>query len=106
MARASCTSKPASRLISATLWSALTEPGQLARWYGQVGGDLHPGGQFRARVFFSGWEGTGRVDACEPPRRLLVTSKQADEPDEEVIEATLTADGGQVILVLDQRACP
>ncbi len=88
------------------LWSALTDPGRLARWYGQVEGDLRPGGQFRARVLASGWEGTGHVDACEPPRRLQVTSKEADAPEEEVIEATLTADGGQTILVLDQRGLP
>ena len=88
------------------LWSALTDPGRLARWYGQVEGDLRLGGEFRARVLASGWEGSGRVDACEPPRRLLVTSKEADAPDEEVIEATLTADGGQTILVLDQRGLP
>src|SRR5580693_7535766 len=88
------------------LWSALTDPGRLARWYGQVEGDLRPGGQFRVRVLASGWEGTGRVDACEPPRRLLVTSKEADAPDEEVIEATLTADADQTIMVLDQRGLP
>src|SRR5260370_38957280 len=29
------------------LWSALTEPSRLARWHGQVEGDLHPGGEFR-----------------------------------------------------------
>ena len=29
------------------LWSALTDPGRLARWYGQVEGDLRPGGEFR-----------------------------------------------------------
>jgi uncharacterized protein YndB with AHSA1/START domain len=88
------------------LWSALTDPARLARWYGQVEGDLRPGGEFRARVFASGWEGAGRVDACEPPRRLVLTSKDADEPDENVIEATLTADGDQTILVIDQRGLP
>jgi uncharacterized protein YndB with AHSA1/START domain len=88
------------------LWSALTDPGRLARWYGQVEGNLRPGGEFRARVWASGWEGVGRVDVCEPPRRLLVTSKEADAPEEEVMEATLTADGGQTILVLDQRGLP
>ncbi|MGH3187725.1 MAG: SRPBCC family protein [Streptosporangiaceae bacterium] len=88
------------------LWSALTDPGRLARWYGQVEGSLRPGGEFRARVLASGWDGTGRVDACEPPRRLVVTSKEADAPDEEVIEATLTADGDQTILILDQRGLP
>ena len=81
------------------LWSALTEPGRLARWYGQVEGDLRPGGEFRARVFASGWEGTGRVDTCEPPRHLLVLTKDPDVPYELVIEATLTADSDQTIQI-------
>ena len=88
------------------LWSALTEPGRLARWYGQVEGNLRPGGEFRLHVESADIEAVGRVEACEPPRRLLVTSKEADEPDEEVIEATLIADGGQTTLVLDQRGLP
>jgi uncharacterized protein YndB with AHSA1/START domain len=46
------------------------------------------------------------VDACEPPRRLLVTSKDPDESFEEVIEATLTADGDQTILVIEARGMP
>src|SRR5262245_26507405 len=58
------------------LWSALTDPRRLARWYGDVEGDLRPGGEFRARLFASGWEGTGRVETCEPPHRLLVTTKE------------------------------
>ncbi len=88
------------------LWSALTEPGRLVRWIGEVAGDLRVGGEFRARFFGSGWEGTGRVEACEPPQRLLLVTKDADEPDEHVIEATLTADGDQTILVLEERGMP
>jgi uncharacterized protein YndB with AHSA1/START domain len=88
------------------LWAALTDPGRLARWYGQVEGDLRPGGEFHARIDSSGWDGTGHVDACEPPRRLLVTTKGADEPYHEVIEATLTADGDQTILVIEARGMP
>ncbi len=57
------------------LWSALTDPGRLARWLGEFEGDLRLGGNFRARFFASGWEGTGRVEACEPPRHLLVMTK-------------------------------
>jgi uncharacterized protein YndB with AHSA1/START domain len=87
------------------LWSALTDPGRLARWIGEVEGDLRLGGKFRARFYASGWEGTGRVDACEPPRRLLLTMAP-DEPDEDVIEAALTADGGQTILVIEERGVP
>ena len=116
------------------LWSALTDPGRLARWLGEVEGDLRLGGDFRARFFASGWEGTGRVEACEPPRRLLVLTKEAGEPDgeagepdeeagepdgeageparvadesdEHAIEATLTADGDQTILIIEERGMP
>src|SRR6266700_1156256 len=88
------------------LWSALTDPRRLARWIGEVEGDLRLGGEFRARFFTSGWEGTGRVEACEPPHRLLLLTKDADEPDEQVIEATLTADGDQTILVIEERGMP
>ncbi|WP_243422495.1 SRPBCC domain-containing protein [Micromonospora globispora] len=87
------------------LWSALTDPRRLARWLGEVEGDLRQGGEFRARYFASGWEGTGRVEECEPPRWLLILTKSPDEPDG-VIEATLTADGDQTILVIEDRGLP
>jgi uncharacterized protein YndB with AHSA1/START domain len=32
------------------LWSAITDPARLARWHGQVEGDLRPGGEFRIRA--------------------------------------------------------
>ena len=88
------------------LWSALTDPGRLARWLGEFEGDLRLGGEFRARFFASGWEGTGRVDACEPPRHLLVMTKHHRQEDEQVVEATLTADGDHTILILEQRGMP
>jgi uncharacterized protein YndB with AHSA1/START domain len=88
------------------VWSALTDPSRLARWYGEVEGDLRLGGEYRARLFSSGWEGTGRVEACEPPQRLLVRIKDADEPEEGVIEVTLTADGDQTMVVWEERGMP
>ncbi len=88
------------------LWSAITDPGRLARWIGEVEGDLRLGGDFRAHFFSSGWEGTGRVEACEPPRRLLLVTKLADAPDEQEIEVTLTADGAQTTLVWEERGMP
>jgi uncharacterized protein YndB with AHSA1/START domain len=91
---------------SGDLWSALTEPGRLARWIGDVEGDLRLGGEFRARFFASGWEGTGQVEACEPPRRLLVLTKQPGQSDEHVIEVTLATDGDQTILVWEERGMP
>ena len=97
------------------LWSALTDPGRLARWYGQVEGDLRPGGEFRLHVEGADIDATGRVEACDPPQRLLVTNRETDEsylrgkgvpPFDETIEATLTADGDQTILVIEVRGMP
>jgi uncharacterized protein YndB with AHSA1/START domain len=87
------------------LWSALTDPSRLARWLGEVEGDLRLGGEFRAR-YFDGYEGTGRVEACEPPRRLLVVTKHHRQADEMTVEAVLTADGDQTILVWEERGMP
>jgi uncharacterized protein YndB with AHSA1/START domain len=87
------------------LWSALTDPRRLARWLGEVDGDLRPGGEFRARYFASGWEGTCRVDLCQPPQRLRILTTSPDEPDG-VLEATLTADGDHTLLVIEDRGLP
>jgi uncharacterized protein YndB with AHSA1/START domain len=87
------------------VWSALTDPRRLARWIGEVEGDLRLGGEYRFRFFASGSEGTGRVEACEPPRRLLL-AHGLDQPDVKVIEVTLAADGDQTILVVEERGMP
>jgi uncharacterized protein YndB with AHSA1/START domain len=97
------------------LWKAVTDPDRLTRWYGQVEGDLSPGGEFRTYVADAQIEGTGRVEACEPPRRLLVRTRETEEsygkgqgvpPFDESIEVTLTADGDQTILVIEVRGMP
>jgi len=97
------------------LWSALTEPDRLARWYGRVDGDLRPGGQFRLHVESADIDATGRVEECEPPRRLLITNRETEEshlrgqgvpPYDEAIEVTLTPGGDQTILVIEVRGMP
>ena len=91
------------------LWAALTDPRRLARWYGEVEGDLRLGGEFQAHLPDAG-DRIGRVDACEPPRRLALTMRDPDpqpgQPEETVIETTLTADGNQTILVVEDRGMP
>jgi uncharacterized protein YndB with AHSA1/START domain len=97
------------------LWSAITDPARLARWYGHVEGDLRPGGEFRLYIESADLDSTGRVELCEPPRRLQVATRETDEsyqrgrgapPFDESIEATLTADGDQTILVIEVRGMP
>ena len=88
------------------VWSAITDPSRLARWYGEVAGDLRVGGEYRARLFATGWEGTGRIEACEPPHRLLVSAKEPDAADAGLIEVTLAAGGGGTTLVWEERGMP
>ncbi len=97
------------------LWVALTDPGRLARWIGEVEGDLRVGGKFRAHFVTSGWEGVGHVEVCEPPHRWLVRTTETagpgdtdgpDGPDGLVIEATLTPDGDHTILVIEESGMP
>jgi uncharacterized protein YndB with AHSA1/START domain len=88
------------------LWTAITDPARIARWLGEVEGDLRLGGEFRAHFSLaSGWEGTGRVEACEPPRRLLLRTVD-HRGSEQLIEATLTADGDGTIFAWEERGMP
>jgi len=82
------------------VWSALTEPARLARWYADVEGDLRVGGEFHVHVFASGAEGNRRVTACSPPQGFTVAS------DNDTHEVTLTADGDRTVLVLEHRGVP
>jgi uncharacterized protein YndB with AHSA1/START domain len=95
------------------LWAAIADPDRLARWFGRVEGDLRPGGKFR--LYTADLDSAGRVEVCEPPRRLVVTTRETDEsyrkgqgaePFDEIAEATLTADGEQTILVIEVRGMP
>jgi len=97
------------------LWSALTDPRRLARWYGEVDGDPGPGGQFNVHLEAAGVHAVGRVEVCEPPGRLQVVTRETDEswqqgggvpPFDQTIEATLTADGGRTILVIEIQGMP
>jgi uncharacterized protein YndB with AHSA1/START domain len=89
-----------------SVWSALTDPARLAHWYGAVDGDLRPSGTYRARLLASGWEGTGRVEACEPPTRLVSAARSQEEPNEHVTEVTLTAKGDRTVLAVEQQGLP
>jgi len=97
------------------LWSAITDPDRLARWHGQVTGDLRPGGQFRLYLEADDVDNTGRIDACEPPRRLVVTTRETDEsyrkgqgvpPFDEILEIRLAPEGDKTVLVLEVRGIP
>jgi uncharacterized protein YndB with AHSA1/START domain len=88
------------------LWSAITEPERLARWLGAIEGDLRIGGTFRAHFLASGWEGTGTVQACDPPHHLLLMTQDADGSNESLVEVTLAADGAQTLMTWEEQVPP
>lgn len=73
------------------LWEACTTPGRLARWIAEVSGDLREGGMVHA-VFTSTWSGPARIEVCDAPHHLLLTTEPGTD-DESQIEAWLTAEG-------------
>jgi uncharacterized protein YndB with AHSA1/START domain len=86
------------------LWAAITQPERLARWIAEVSGDLVVGGAFAVR-FTSSWEGTGRVDVCEAPHRLVVTTTEEDGGSTE-LEARISPEGDGARLVVEDRGLP
>lgn len=60
----------------ADVWASLTESDRTARWFGPWKGAAAPGGKIQVQM--SQEEGAPwtdmTIDACEPPRRLAVTS--------------------------------
>ncbi|MGY4773452.1 SRPBCC family protein [Kribbella sp. CWNU-51] len=86
-------------------WSAVTEPRRLARWLGQVEGDLRVGGTYRFHFTASGAEGTGQVQECEPPRRFLLRHA-IERQVNHFIEVTLEAHGDQTVVVVEERGMP
>ena len=86
------------------LWEACTSPERLARWIAEVSGDLRVGGTVRA-VFTSTWTGPTRIDVCDAPHHLLLTS-DPDTDEQTWIEAWLTAEGSRTRLVVEERGLP
>jgi uncharacterized protein YndB with AHSA1/START domain len=77
------------------VWASITESDRTARWFGPWESDAGPGRTVKVQLLFE--EGTPwfdlRIDACEAPRRLAVSS--LDESGAWHLELLLSeADGG------------
>jgi uncharacterized protein YndB with AHSA1/START domain len=86
------------------LWEACTSPERLARWIAQVEGDLRVGGTVQM-VFTSTWTGPARIEVCDAPYHLLLTTEPGTD-DEGQIEAWLSAEDGGTRLVVEERGLP
>lgn len=83
------------------LWQACTSPERLARWIAQVSGDLRVGGTIEM-TFTSTWTGPARIEVCDAPYHLLLTTEPGTE-DEAELEAWLTEEDGKTRLVVEER---
>jgi uncharacterized protein YndB with AHSA1/START domain len=86
------------------LWAAITQPERLARWLGEVSGDLRVGGALRLS-FTSSWQGTGTVLECEAPHRVRVANREEDGSETEIV-ATIVAEGSGARLVVEEHGLP
>jgi uncharacterized protein YndB with AHSA1/START domain len=74
------------------VWSAVTDPQRIRRWFMPVSGDLREGGDFQ----LEGNAG-GRILRCEPPRLLRTTFGGETS----IVELRLTPDGNATTLELE-----
>ncbi len=83
------------RADAADVWSAITEPDRIRRWFTPLTGDLRVGGSFQLEN-----HSTGDILACEPPKLLRVTLGGP----ESVVEVRLAPEGAdRTTLELDHR---
>ena len=58
------------------VWASITEPERTARWFGPWEGEAAPGRTVKVQMAYE--EGAPwmdfRIDVCEPPRRLALSS--------------------------------
>lgn len=82
------------------VWASLTESERTARWFGPWEGDAAPGRTVKVQMVFeeeAPWMEI-RIDACEPPARLAVST--ADESGVWRLEVLLSETGGTTELRL------
>ncbi|MEU8360737.1 SRPBCC family protein [Nonomuraea sp. NPDC048882] len=76
------------------VWASITESDRTARWFGPWEGDAAPGNTIKVQLRFeeqTPWYDM-RIDACEPPRRLAISS--LDESGAWHLELLLTETDG------------
>ncbi|RNI21690.1 SRPBCC family protein [Flexivirga caeni] len=86
------------------LWDACTNPERLARWIAKVSGELREGGTVHT-TFTSTWSAPVRIDVCEAPHHLVLTSEPGT-PEEGRLEAWLTAEGPRTRLTIEDTGIP
>ena len=85
------------------VWASLTDPARTARWYGPWEGDAAPGRTIKVQMAYEDGEPwlDMTIDACEPPRRLALSSM--DEHGAWRLDMVLTESEGKTELRFTQH---
>jgi uncharacterized protein YndB with AHSA1/START domain len=87
----------------ADVWASISDPARTARWFGPWEGDAAPGNTIKVQMVHE--EGGPWmdmvIDACEPPRRLVISS--VDENGSWHLEMELTESAGLTELRFTQH---
>ena len=85
------------------VWQSITDPESTARWIGPWRGEPGPGKTVRLQMGFEQGspESDVLIESCEPPRRLVVSTK--DEHGEWHLELALTHSAGSTELTFIQH---
>ncbi len=75
------------------LWEACTSTERLPRWFGQVTGDLRPGGVYRIEH-----NANGTVETCDAPRSFSATWEYGDQISWIAVRVAPEGDGARLTL--------
>lgn len=78
----------------ADLWSALTDPERIPRWFLPISGDLEPGGRYAIEG-----NASGTVESCDAPRAFALTWEMMGQVSWVEVALTPTAGGTTLELV-------
>ncbi|TPX00932.1 polyketide cyclase, partial [Schumannella luteola] len=76
------------------LWSALTDPQRIPRWFLPISGDLSVGGRYELTG-----NASGTVESCDPPRSFAITWEMMGAPSWVTITLTPGGEGTELELV-------
>jgi uncharacterized protein YndB with AHSA1/START domain len=95
------------RARKADLWSAISDPVRLQRWFARVEGDLREGGGYTAVFDEESSDGriTGKILRCRPHSHLLVSWVFPDG-EETLLSVDLREEGEGTLFVLEHSRIP
>jgi uncharacterized protein YndB with AHSA1/START domain len=83
------------------VWTSITDPSSTERWFGRWEGTPGTGNEIRVQMAFEDGQPwlTKKIEACEPPRRLVLTSVGSAFTSRLELALAATSDGCELELI-------